>query len=212
MFVVLILIVATVGLGFVLKVENTGMPVIADYSLAGYPYYFFTGHTFNGVILTGENLNTDETAAVNIIANEIIKQYQVLKQSGSGYYSVKIMPEELKGKIVPKYDFRIKNGIVIGSPCHNPYVSMLLDIDDCRTYFKPGQGMIKLVEAYGHLYLVITGYSGKEVLATAQLFTDYVNTGRAQGKVIYTNLARQAVRVPNLSIGETIGKELPAVY
>jgi hypothetical protein len=211
-FIILILVVATVGLGLVLQAETTGMQVISDYTLAGYPYYFFTGHIFNGVVLTGESLNNDENAAVTLVTNEMIKQYQVLKQSGSGYYHVRIDPGELKGKIVPRYDFRMKNAIVIGSPCHNHYVSMLLDIDNCRTYFKPGQGMVRLVEAYGHLYLIITGYSGKEVLATAQLFTNYVNTGRAQGKVIHTALKPQAVRVPNLAIGEPIGKELPALY
>ena len=66
------------------------------------------------------------------------------------------------------------------------------------------------VDENGRIYLVITGYSGDDIQATAQLFTQRVYDGKNTGKEMRTVLKTQyqGVMVTNLQIGETIGKEM----
>lgn len=203
-----------------MQVSTTGLLEFTEYKLQGYPYYFFTGHTFNAFIIKGSERGVGEKNAANLIINSIPEQYRFLKRTdyGGGYYQIRVFPEALFGsvKILGKdrFDYRMKNGIVIGTPCNNRLVAELLDIKNCGTYFRPGEGMIKLVQAHGHIYLIISGYGDDEVWATANLFVDMVNKGKIKGTEIRTNLKQeqQRIQVPNLAIGETIGKELPAVY
>ncbi len=201
-----------------MQVSQTGMFEFEEFKLQGYPYYFFTGHVFNAFIIKGSERGVGEKNAANLIINSIPEQYRFLKRTeyGGGYYQVRVFPEALQGSVKiygkDRFDYRMKNGIVIGTPCHNQVVSWLLGINNCRTYFSPGEGMIKLVEANGHIYVIITGYGDDEVWATANLFVDMANRGNIKGTEIRTTLkqAQQRLPIPSLSIGETIGKELPA--
>ncbi|MBW3002842.1 hypothetical protein KY338_06805 [Candidatus Woesearchaeota archaeon] len=203
-----------------MQVSTTGMYQFAEYKLQGYPYYFFTGHTFNAFIIKGAERGVGEMNAANLIINEIPNQYRLLSRTkyGEGYYQIRVFPEALLGSVKiygkDRFDYRMKNGIVIGTPCNNQIVSWLLEINNCETFFNPGEGMIKLVEANGHIYVVITGYGDDEVWATANLFVDMVNRGTIKGTEVRTNLKsqQQRIQVPDLQIGETIGKRLPAVY
>jgi hypothetical protein len=203
-----------------MQMSATGLYQFAEYKLQGYPYYFFTGHTFNAFIVKGAERGVGEMNAANLIINEIPNQYRFLKRTeyGGGYYQIRVFPEALLGSVKiygkDRFDYRMKNGIVIGTPCNNQVVSWLLGINNCGTYFKPGEGMIKLVEANGHIYVIITGYGDDEVWATANLFVDMVNRGKIKGTEIRTNLKeeQQRIQVPDLQIGEPIGKRLPAVY
>jgi len=203
-----------------MQVSTTGLLEFTEYNLQGYPYYFFTGHTFNAFIIKGSERGVGEKSAANLIINELPNQYRFLRRTkyGAGYYQIRVFPEALLGSVKiygkDRFDYRMKNGIVIGTPCHNRVVAELLGINNCKTYFRPGEGMIKLVEANGHIYVVITGYGDDEVWATANLFVDMVNQGKIKGTEIRTNLKeeQQRVQVPDLQIGETIGKRLPAVY
>ena len=213
----LIISVALVGLIPFITPQETGLQFY-DYSLAGYPYYFFTGKTFNANIIKSAAPSSGERIATNLIINNIPNQFRHLSMTkyGSGYYQTRIFPEELQGKVFalgnPRMgDYKIQNGIVIGTPCSNPVVAYLLGItSNCNSYFKKSQGLVKLVEANGRLYLVITGYSGDEIQATAQLFNQRVYDGKNTGKEMRTVLKTQyqGVMVPNLQIGETIGKEM----
>ncbi|MBD3303759.1 hypothetical protein GF343_01315 [Candidatus Woesearchaeota archaeon] len=203
-----------------MQVSTTGLLDFTEYKLQGYPYYFFTGHTFNAFIIKGSERGPGEKSAANLIINELPNQYRFLRRTdyGGGYYQIRVFPEALYGsvKILGKdrFDYRMKNGIVIGTPCNNRVVAELLGINNCATYFRPGEGMIKLVQAHGHIYLIISGYGDDEVWAASNLFVDMVNRGKIQGTEIRTSLKKeqQRIRVPDLAIGETIGKELPAVY
>ncbi|MBW2994465.1 hypothetical protein KY315_03525 [Candidatus Woesearchaeota archaeon] len=217
--IILLLIasVALVGLIPFISPQETGLQFY-DYTLAGYPYYFFTGKTFNANIIKSINPSAGERTATNLIINNIPNQFKYLSMTkyGSGYYQTRIFPEELQGKVFaigdPRMgDYKIQNGIVIGTPCHNPVVAELLGIrSNCNTYFSKTQGLVKIVESNGRIYLVITGYSGEEVQATAQLFNQRVYDGKNRGKEMKTVLKKryQGVMVPNLQLGETIGKEM----
>ncbi|MBW2973946.1 hypothetical protein KY346_06180 [Candidatus Woesearchaeota archaeon] len=194
---------------------KTGLPVFQDYTLSGYPYYFFTGHTFNAnIIKGGSRLDSGEINAIN----DIIKMLPYLYRAGKpfdGTYQVEVYPQEFPVKTIGEsdFDYRMSNGIVVGTPCNNPLVATLLGVKgNCRDYFQPKQGLIKVVQAYSHIYVVITGYSGEEVQATADLFNKYAMEGRLKGTEIptKTRIMRQALRVPDLYLGETIGKRLPA--
>lgn len=192
-----------------------------DYTLAGYPYYFFIGTTFNANIIKPAYSSSGERIAANLIINNIPKQFRYLSMTkyGSGYYQTRIFSEELQGRVFaagdPRLgDYKIRNGIVIGTPCSNPVVAELLNIrSDCKNYFKPAQGLVKLVESNGRLYLIITGYSGEEIQATAQLFNQRVYDNKNTGREMKTVLKKQyaGVMVPNLQIGETIGKEMKGI-
>ena len=204
-----------------IQVSTTGMYEFYEYNLEGYPYYFFTGRTFNAFIIKGETRDSGEISAANLIINSIPEQFRLLSEisyPGHGFYQTRIFPEELQGSVKifnkDRFDYRIKNGIVIGTPCNNALVPALLGNPDCRAYFEPGQGMVKLVEAHSHIYVVITGYGDQEVWATANAFVDGINRGTIRGKEFRTRLqtAYEGIQVPNFYIGETIGKELPAVY
>lgn len=200
-----------------INLESTGLVSFDRFTLEGYPYYFFDGHVFNANIIKGDVRDSGEISAANLIINSIPEQYRSLQRTkyGGGYYQVRVFPEELQGKVFvynkDKFNPRMKNGIVIGTPCHNDFVAHLLGIKDCRRYFSPGQGLVKVVEAYGQVYIVITGYGAEEVWATANAFVDGINRGILTGTEFRTRL-QEYVQVPNLQIGEPIGKRLPAVY
>jgi len=201
-----------------MQVSQTGMFEFDEYKLQGYPYYFFTGHTFNAFIIKGAERGVGEKNAANLIINEIPNQYRFLKRTeyGGGYYQIRVFPEALQGSVKiygkDRFDYRMKNGIVIGAICNNQIVPWLLGVNNCNSYFRPGEGMIKLVEANAHIYVIITGYGDQEVWATANLFVDMVNQGNIKGTEIRTTIkhAQRGLPIPSLSIGETIGKELPA--
>lgn len=202
-----------------MQVSQTGMFEFDEYKLQDYPYYFFTGHTFNAFIIKGAERGVGEKSAANLIINEIPEQYRILRSmpyAGHGYYQIRVFPEALQGSVKiygkDRFDYRIKNGIVIGAICHNQIVPWLLGVNNCNSYFRPGEGMIKLVEANAHIYVIITGYGDQEVWATANLFVDMVNRGTIKGTEIRTTIkhAQRGLPIPSLSIGETIGKELPA--
>lgn len=219
LILVVVVAVALVGLVPFIAPEDTGLQGFEDYYLSGYPYYFFTGRTFTARIIKGETRDADENTAANLIINTLTQQYRWIKETpyGEGYTQIRAFPEELRGKTFiigdPRFDYELQNGIVIGTPCHNALVAQLLNARNCEDYFLPSEGLIKLVETKGRLYLVITGYSGKEVLATAKLLVGYAAEGKLPRKKelkTVTRTYRQALQVPSLSIGEPIGKELPA--
>ena len=212
--------VALVGLIPFIAPEKTGLQGYEDFYLAGYPGYFFTGQSFTSRIINGETRDADENAASDLIMNTLQK-YRWVKGIGygEGYYPSKVSLEELRGKTFvmgdSRFDYQLQNGIVIGTPCHNSLVAQLLNARDCRNYFLPNEGLIKLVEANGRLYLVITGYSGKEVLASAKVLASYASEGKLPAmKELKTEVrtVQQAVQVPNLYLGETIGYRMPALY
>jgi hypothetical protein len=48
-------------------------------------------------------------------------------------------------------------------------------------YFQPGEGMVKYVESGGRKYVIITGYSGEEVLAAAVNFLSELQLNKIGG-------------------------------
>jgi len=219
LILIVVVAVALVGLIPFVVPEETGLQGFQEYYLSGYPYYFFTGQSFTARIIKGGVRDADENTAVNLIINSLAEQYKWVKETpyGRGSTPIRVFPEELRDKTFvigdPRFDYELQNGIVIGTPCHNALVAQLLNVRNCKDYFLPSEGLIKLVEAKGRLYLVITGYSGKEVLATTKLLIGYANKGKLPRKKelkTVTRTYRQALQVPHFSIGETIGKELPA--
>jgi hypothetical protein len=188
---VIFLIVAVIAaIGFV-QVKTTGMDIFAQNTLEDYPKYFFTNNAFNAVIIKGNMEQPEETLAANMLVNQL-----------SRYTTY---PEGMQNKIIAsdKVDYTATNAIVIGIPCHNYAVSALLGITNCNTYFKPGEGLIKLVMLDENTCVVVTGYSGREVFNAALLLTSHTKIKGTEIKIL-TKKMQEAVYVP-LDIGEPVG-------
>jgi len=188
---IMFLIVAVVAIICFVQVKTTGMQVFAQPTLAEYPSYFFTGGAFNAVIIKGNMEQPEERLAANMIVNQL-SQYTTY-------------PEGMQNKVFAsdKMDYTTTNAIVIGIPCHNYAVSALLGITNCNTYFKPKEGLIKLVVLDGNTYVVVTGYSGREVFNAALLLTSHTMIRGTELKTI-TRTAQERVYIP-LDVGESIG-------
>lgn len=185
------LIVAVIAaIGFV-QVKTTGMDIFAQNTLEDYPKYFFTDNAFNAVIIKGNMEQPEERLATNMLVNQL------------SHFTT--YPEGMQNKIIAsdKIDYTTTNAIVVGIPCHNYAVSALLGIRNCNTYFKPGEGLIKLVMLDENTYVVVTGYSGREVFNAALLLTSHTKIKGTEIQIL-TKKMQESVYVP-LDIGESIG-------
>lgn len=184
------LIVAVIAaIGFV-QVKTTGLDIFAQNTLEDYPKYFFTNNAFNAFIIKGNMEQPEERLASNMIINQL------------SYYTT--YPEGMQNKVFAsdKIDYTTTNAIVVGIPCHNYAVSELLGITNCNTYFKPGEGLIKLVMQDENTYVVVTGYSGREVFNAALLLTSHTKILGTEIKT-RTRTVQEAVYIP-LDVGESI--------
>lgn len=207
LFYIFTFIALVLVLGLI-HVETAGMQTFGYYTLLDYPFVFFDGKTFNAIISKGEIRDSGEIQAANLFITQLPEQYRLLERVGSGqgagngYSQIRIFPEELQNKIrTGPYNYQAQNGIIIGTPCNNRIAAELLGITDCETYFRPGDGMVKLIEAYGNIYLIVTGYSGDAVFMAAKRFMSLAYSRQLSGTEIW--VSSETVDLP-LRIGEPI--------
>ncbi|MBW3004323.1 hypothetical protein KY310_00630 [Candidatus Woesearchaeota archaeon] len=177
-----LLVVALVAFVGLMQIEFSGM-VVAEPNLAYYPYMF--GPDFDAAIIKGRMRFPEELAAANLIISRLPEQYELLKQAlyKQGIEQDSVFAQDLQYKIFTEddVDYRVTDAVMIGSLCHNTAIAKLLDVIDCITYFQPGEGMVKYVESNDHKYVVITGYSGDEVLSAAVYFLSELQLRKIQG-------------------------------
>lgn len=195
------LAVALVAVIPLLQISFTGMQTYSGLTLAEYPKFFFADNAFNAAIIKGNMEQPGERLAANTIANQL------------SYYTT--YPEAMQNKIIAssKIDYRTTDAIIIGIPCHNYAVSELLGISNCNAYFKPGDALIKIVEANNHKYVVVTGYSGDDVFSAASLLESSASRSLlpALSEIkIARKTYQEAIYIP-LQIGETIGHKAEAI-
>jgi len=167
----ILVVVALVAVAGLMQAGFSGMTVVEP-TLAHYPSIF--GPDFNAVIIKGRMKSPEELTAANIIISRLTEQYKLIRQSmyERGILQKSLFAQDLQNKIFTEdqVDYRTTDAILIGSLCHNSAIAHLLGVIDCMHYFEPGEGLVKLMEAGGHRYLIITGYSGDEVLAATTFF------------------------------------------
>jgi hypothetical protein len=143
------------------------------------------GPDFDAVIIKGSMRFPEEITAVNLIIDRLVDQYALVRQAQyeAGVGQDVLFAEDLQHKIFTedKFDYRTSDAILIGSLCHNTAIAKLLGIIDCMHYFQPGEGMVKYVESGGRKYVIITGYSGEEVLAAAVNFLSELQLNKIGG-------------------------------
>lgn len=164
---VVLFVVAFVAVVGLMQANFSGM-VVAEPALASYPQMFGPG--FDAVVIKGSTRSPEEITASNLIIARLASQYELLHQE---LYATGVdFSEDLQYKILThdKIDYRTTDAVLIGSICHNSAIAKLLGVIDCMHYFQPGEGMVKYIESGGRKYVVITGYSGEEVLAAAVNF------------------------------------------
>jgi len=175
----IVVLVAFVGL---VQIEFSGMAVVEP-NLAYYPYLF--GPNFDAVIIKGRMRFPEELAATNLIVSRLPAQYEIMKQAlyKQGIEQDSLFAQDLQYRIFTEdeIDYKTTDAILIGSLCHNTAIAKLLDIIDCTHYFQPGEGMVKFIESGRHKYIIITGYSGDEVLASAVYFLSELQLNKIQG-------------------------------
>lgn len=190
LIVVFVAAIPLVQIGF------TGLQTYSGYTLADYPYLF--GQYFDAAIIKGSTSDSGEVTAVNLFLTVLPVYYRVTQRPRwqEGYYQ--IFPEKLIGKTFREneIDYTTTDAIVIGTPCHNSVVAKLLNIVDCQNYFQPGQGLVKLVEANNHTYLVATGYSGVEIWAISNYFMAESQLGRPKTTELRVNSIKNIANMP----------------
>ena len=176
----IIIMVALVGLLPLVVPNDTGL-VIDEL-----PAYVF-GPDFDAVIITGETIGHDESNAIDLVAATIPKQYATVSRPlRYGEPTLEWPYMGIQKAIISEkeIDFSQVDAIVIGTLCHNSVAKQLLNVHDCELYFRKGTGFIKLVERFGHNYLIITGYNEKDVLDATKYFVNNFNIAKLRGRNI----------------------------
>jgi len=181
--IITLLIVAIVAVVAVLQLNLTGMAV-EDVNLKYYPSFF--GPDFDAYVIKGKIKSPEEMTATNIIVSRLPEQYELIRQMlyQYGIPQGRMFAKDLQYKVVNEQDtdFTKSNAILIGSVCHNSNIANLLDAIDCRSFFKPGEGMVKLIEADNNYYVLFTGYSGDEVLSVTRAFLSELQLNKIDSK------------------------------
>jgi len=180
---IILFAVALVGLIGLMQLNSTGM-VVKEPTLAHYPSFF--GTDFDAVIIKGKMRSPEEINAVNLVIDRLPQQYSLLRQAmyAKGVAVPVLTSDELQRKIFveDQIDYMQTDAVLVGSLCHNSAIAHLLGVIDCVHYFKPGEGIVKLIDSGGHRYLIITGYSGDEVLAATIFFLSELQLDKLDSK------------------------------
>ncbi|MBD3303760.1 hypothetical protein GF343_01320 [Candidatus Woesearchaeota archaeon] len=176
---VVLFVVAVVAVVGLLQANFSGLAVAGIPELASYPLMF--GPDFDAVIIKGGTMSPEEITASNLVISRLVGQYRLLHQAM--YEQGVDFSEEPQYKVFTddKVDYRTTDAVLIGSLCHNTAIANLLDVIDCMHYFQPGEGMVKYIESGGRRYVVFTGYSGDEVLASAVNFLSELQLNKIEG-------------------------------
>jgi len=123
--------------------------------------------------------------ATNLIVNWLPEQYALIHQAlyQHGIPHERMITQNLPYKVFSEdeADYTKQSAILIGSVCHNSDIAHLLDVIDCKSYFKPGEGMVKLIRENDKFYVLFTGYSGDEVLAVTRVFLSQLQLRKVEG-------------------------------
>lgn len=176
-------VVALVGIIALMQLNSTGMAV-TEPTLAHYPSFF--GTDFDAAIIKGKMRSPEEINAANLIIGRLPEQYSLVRQVlyEKGVSVPVLTSDDLQRKIFVEgqVDYTQTDAILIGSLCHNSAIAHLLGAIDCVHYFEPGEGLVKLMDSGGHRYLIITGYSGDEVLAAVIFFLSELQLKKLDSK------------------------------
>jgi hypothetical protein len=163
----MIILVALVGLLPLVAPKDTGHIVVDEL-----PAYVF-GPDFDAVIITGGTRSNYEMNAVDLLVKTIPKQYATISRPlRYGEPTLEWPYMGIQGSVFSEneIDYSQVDAIVIGTLCNSEVVRHLLNVYNCDLYLRPGSGYIKLVERFGHKYLIITGYNEKDVFDATDYF------------------------------------------
>lgn len=178
-----LIIIAVVAIIAVLQLNITGMAT-QEVNLKYYPSFF--GPDFDAYVIKGKIKSPEEMMAANIIVSRLPEQYEMIRQAlyQYGIPQGRMTAQDLQYKVVNEVDtdYTQNNAILVGSICHNSDIAHLLGVIDCMSFFKPGEGMVKLVEANDKYYVIFTGYTGDEVLAVTRAFLSELQLNKIDSK------------------------------
>jgi len=183
---VVLFVVAFVAVIGLMQSSYSGMAAADIPELASYPQMFGPG--FDAFIIKGSMRFPEEITAANLIIDRLIRHYAPINQAQykqdveQAPFSIEALPYKIVTE--DEVDYRTVDAILIGSLCHNPAIAKLLGVIDCIHFFQPGEGMVKYVESGSHKYVVITGYSGEEVLAAAVNFLSELQLGKVNSNEV----------------------------
>ncbi|MBW2973947.1 hypothetical protein KY346_06185 [Candidatus Woesearchaeota archaeon] len=187
--IILLMVVLVAALGFMMPGQTTGMAP----TLSQYPTFF--GPEFDAVIIKGKTRDMGEITAANLIIERLPDQYMLMKRIRPDLV-MSLPPEGLANRVFveDEIDYKTTDAILVGIPCHNKAIAELLNAQDCRTFFPPGEGFVKLMDKDGHTYLIITGHSDGDVLNAARYFLSALQLGKLDSNQI--SVSRQAEGTP----------------
>ncbi len=142
----------------------------ASADLADYPKQFFSSsESFNGQLIVG---NTGP--ATDVIATQEISE--TLQQKSS---TVILAGTE------DEFD-QNRSAILVGLPCQNKAVAIVLGVDSCDFGLSDGQGYLKIIERNGAAQVIVSGKSAADIRKAARVLAKYKEYALRGSEMIVT--------------------------
>lgn len=128
--------------------------------LSDYPSLFVEDGQFNAIIVVGDKASAYDTISQSLIATSLVRK---LNRPLSGI-----------NKLASEVSDINQNIITIGSPCVNKITAKIMGSPEpCDIGFREGNGYIKLIEADGHIYIIVAGKTDKDTRRAAEALSNH---------------------------------------
>jgi len=172
------------------------LSTVSAYDLSDYPDMFIESGEFRGYFIVGDHADPLDVISTMDIA---VTMQAAGQELGGKQISVTASRLASEVKVLDHND-----AIVVGTPCDNEWIARLKNVENCEDAYnlKMGDAVIEYMRTNGNNYVIVTGYTSRDVRRASKVLAGYWNHPELNGYQVNINAGR--IEVTKVNPGDNV--------